>query len=580
MKFRATNKLTQESGMALVLACVLIPVVLGFALFGFFWVQRATEQVYLQTLVDSMAHSAATTLESSKLRFTSAQGVALKMFSESEAVHRYLNGVDPGFSLLSADDVPVWTSNGLTLRIYRGRWLDQNSANPVIADLPKFEPFEADVADSFSINDWQADHPGIPAPMAANAVYVSLEVENANLINNFFGQVVPALRPNLLAVAAATSGEVGLTEAAPFAIPVCALTDAAGEFNPDVACQYDRYFTETDRYCGAEGGNCAVLPGFFSSAVASTVQFDSISTNSDILQAGQVYTCAAGFADLGLPDVADNFGVIGLSQSALADGVPLTEAGIRGRIQQLGGSFPARIGDSFSVLRQGFQQQASDAAIWNLISGQLDRPGYVIATGDFKHTNNLRISVFRGRLSDSVVVKPSGPVLFPKSAFEAGTCNSRIAAATKTSYGGDANCLHTSVTGMGFDQGPTGSPVVRLRVPVIADPANNASSCAGYLGEITDPPVQAGNAYIIIGFIEAVLFDVDIGTPPPDNLGYDNPNLGGPPGPAYFNDRQPWGFSPGGVTRNCNVVRMRTSCESRLLPTRQTGDTRTPKLTE
>ncbi len=126
--------------------------------------------------------------------------------------------------------------------------------------------------------------------------------------------------------------------------------------------------------------------------------------------------------------------------------------------------------------------------------------------------------------------------------------------------------------------GPQTIPRVwRVNIPVIADTrditqataGNPIVSCQGINGGTDEPSINSGGAYNIIGFIEANIFDADIGNAPMQivNIGTSEPECDdlasrfptsawgfqGPPNPAT------------GVVTSCNSVRARLTCKPGLI---------------
>jgi hypothetical protein len=121
-------------------------------------------------------------------------------------------------------------------------------------------------------------------------------------------------------------------------------------------------------------------------------------------------------------------------------------------------------------------------------------------------------------------------------------------------------------------------PVWQVPIPVIASLGDvaagvPAASCTGVLGNLADdPPVRASEKYVIVGFIEAVFYDTDIG-----------PGYAGQPAVPAEGDmdmcgdgllrtalgnprRLPHSFKQN-TGRDCNVVKGITECGAKLLPT-------------
>jgi hypothetical protein len=132
-----------------------------------------------------------------------------------------------------------------------------------VAFEPKFEPF-----DRFDGTNWQteAGNHGTPSFLAANAVYVELSFKNYSPILSL-GVPSAASTITVESIATRLKAAPGLAFcAAPFGIPACSLVNNLGEYQPQSACQFDRFFTEEKRYCTQaqlDANTCNVLPGSF-----------------------------------------------------------------------------------------------------------------------------------------------------------------------------------------------------------------------------------------------------------------------------------------------------------------------------
>lgn len=150
------------------------------------------------------------------------------------------------------------------------------------------------------------------------------------------------------------------------------------------------------------------------------------------------------------------------------------------------------------------------------------------------------------------------------------------------------NCTQTMphvacpATESGVQLTPDQARVWRIKIPIIAEAGSSASAC-----NIEADNAFANNAYLskmrnphtdwrIVGFIESVFFDNDIGKPPPEPPSADK----NPPVCGYDQDFdgdgvsewEPWGFRNNIDRLNpnltpCNMVRGRTSCKPGLVST-------------
>ncbi len=579
------------------MAVVLIPVLLAFVGIGFVWSYRSSVQAELQSRVDAMAHDAATTLNSSLAGFAASQHAALLALNQENFSAKYLNGAELNFAPQAS---PRWQSGDLEVRIYRGRWWGNNNI-PVgslpgeqvttLNQLAMFEPMEIGPdevgfpAGGMTNAEWQLAHPGVPDAVVANAAYVRLELKNKSSISNFLGQLVPSLSLNFTITAVATAGDQGEMSIAPFAIPVCALTDATGSYDPAYQCQFDRYFTGVPAITRAIANK--TLPGFHSSTLAGPAQMTTAhGACTEYMRGGRCTASGYGFAEDGFPDVpgagvADQYGVIGLPETAIGGALALEETSIVNHISA-GNGIPARIGDVFQILPNGFQSPDSDAAIWGMLNGTTSYP-FASQRLSFEDSMNLGMLGLRGRLMDTPTPDPG--TWFKKSIYEAGVCNSKIADFSRYSWQlwGLLPC-YAAPEDTGTHYRPK---VLRMNVPVIADMSSSGGCKSASVAN--DAVIDASKTYRIIGFVAVSLYDLDIGIPPPPpptqlTVWRDGSTrdciVNFKTYPDYSYGKTPWQYDPDrdGTPDNCNLLRARTNCDTSLVPTIQINSQRTPKI--
>jgi hypothetical protein len=109
----------------------------------------------------------------------------------------------------------------------------------------------------------------------------------------------------------------------------------------------------------------------------------------------------------------------------------------------------------------------------------------------------------------------------------------------------------------------------KIKIPVIAEPGTGAAACSGVIPgtSISDPNLAANKNYTIIGFVDLIVYDVDMGEPPPSYPILKVDESGTEPFPEEMRFQEP-----------CNNVRARITCESQFVPSSVPGGYAAPRL--
>lgn len=651
-----------EKGAILIMAAIgliFLLLVVGVASVNFGMVDRSLTE--LQMAADNAATAAASRLCSSKKCYENSRKLAVEVLSN----HTALNSIGGGrmldiSGLTVPDDEFTWSDpvQNINVTIERGVWQGDN-----------FVSFEG---------EWQQQHPGIPAFIAANAVRIQIRRPNTNLLVGPVGGSNFALSAKATAVKGATEP----TQVSPFALPVCALINNHGDYYGEQSgtelCKADRHFTRADRFetisgstAGANRGpafpyepcnrevqkspytykwptwpdgvmgdfplNRQADWGFFYFPNLSNLnkfltdyhfpnQPAGVEDGSSCLLAhgnwspgwgvnGSLY--GADSLDLGMgsngwggrpgfpePDphsssmqFEDVYGVVGLPTEVASGDI---EGDIQAALSNTNDpSWPAAIGQSFTILPGGLSSAATDQALWRaIINSDL---GGMPGDNDTSHprigstpigTFDREKVVFSANLSavnsggdlpeqcpgydESCIMSPYNPPDSPAllqngvewvysgaSRFD-GVCNSKwvnfnnFRITTGVGYWHDEFAMSADeVRTSGLDDN---TPVWHVSIPVVADSSAGAASCFGIDGSASqDPLPNVGNEFIIIGFVEGYIFDTDIGNPQP-HVTFTYPG-------GYTHTLKAYGFMsdvPG--VDSCNDVHSRLACKRWFIP--------------
>lgn len=493
----------------------------------------------LQAAVDAASHAGASKLCSQKHCWAEARLAAAEVLKRHSA-HKNFGVTAPlAFDFDSPDSI---TGNGdqITVTIERGRWVPGAG----------FESFE----------DWEASMPGLMGFAAANAVRVAVAASNLSPVpaGGFFsGSAV------ISASATAAADAVTAVDIPPLAIPICALLSNDGDLNPGQVCTAERLFTKTDRHCGGPG-LCNTIPYFPIEPVgANSRQVAGSFPGGRIyyVDAGTTFTCNLtsrppapivtvdpdddacqffiddryyDFDIYRLEDLFDHFGVIGLPGTAPAD-----ENDIRNALNG-SGTRSSMLGDPFYVLDSGLTDPASKAAVWSQISNR--------GLGDSDGSHPAYSSTSLQEIVEHYVYRASRTLDGPGF----GRCNSE-----RYTYG------HTDPSGK-YIKLMKSTSVWKVRLPIIAD--RHGQTCRNDADQLTETPVSGGSSrpWEIIGFVDALIHDVDIGEPP---------DLYPVRAPAFWDHELnrdwssvPWPTIAPFTDPNCNLIRGKIECGADFLP--------------
>ncbi len=584
---RTENVQHRQAGFVLVVALIIIPIIAAFTGIAFIWGQRSVMNSQLQSAVDYAAHAAAGTLCSRNDCYINSRTVAITMLQNAH-IDFITDEITAAFASDTSASATHWQAGIVSIRILRGRWLEGSflpvPESPPIPEAPLFEPFETETSSSA---DWQAAHTGEPVHVVANSVFVEMRLEGVSALSGVFGSLVPGMSQDFTIRAVGLAGNQGEIGVAPFAIPVCSLIDAAGNYN-NTQCQYDRFITRADRYCTG-GSDCDVVPGFGASII-DPAWYAGLTPSPLAHVSTKHYLIANGFSERVWSQPSDQYAVVGLphTDSLTADEPTIVD------LLNSHEAVPARIGQTYDILFSGLTTVDAATAMTNLLHAVVPSNGFVIRQNlfsSFLNASNMLVGKVLIR-RDEAATAYRGMVSAP-SPFDVGTCNTRFAYLNNRvtrSFG--AETQYERFCNLGLDQpnipAASGFPfeassvgrTIETTVPVIAD--RRGIPCASQAGATRDPVISTAGQYVIVGFIRIVLYDYDINQSPPQPLdrivvsgsGYSGTQMCR----KYVQERTPYQFSPNGVVTRCNLVRMRTACNADLVPTIQIDGNRTPTL--
>lgn len=549
----------------------------------------------LQIAADAAAHAGAAQLCSTQTCWEHARQAAVKTLGQHVVHGRMADKARFSPNLFDAGGSPLgpkWVEGNFEVLVQRGRWWPKAvPAGFGIRTYPargSFEPYDVEA------ESWQALHPGCPDYSAANAVRVKIKRPQMNMFISPYGRRDYSVEAEAIAHADLLRREC----VPPFAIPVCHLVNADGDYDPARACEFDRYFTQSARYCGP-GVDCSVLPGFPWQPTDEPdpwviadpkwcVEYDPAAPNPDKCYDPNL-SCAFRQETPANVSVSDHYGVVGLPVP-LGDPMPEDPEQLISYTLDPANEQPCfwtETGDQFRILEGGLTNEGTGDQIWRQIISGMDPPGARFVHTPYKDTELSHFQV-NHRLSNNRPWCLRGD--YPPPADSSwGMCNSRYFSFNP------ADCVDPTVLncelGTNFlnevwfgpmflilifrdyyttpcftDNSLETRSVWQIRVPVIADYAADGAPCEGRDGAASDPLIDPNRTYIVIGFTTVNIFDVDIGVDPPADPA---------PGDPYYACTQaypvnllgdlrkiPWGFSRG----RCNLVRARSVCDSNFFP--------------
>jgi hypothetical protein len=509
-----------ESGVALILLALAAVALIGLAALALNLSYRNNIVSEVRAAAEAAAHAGASQVCPRHECWNKARVAAIEVLNRASVPTGL--GSRAKFNLDASVDGHSWEVDDVRVTVERGLY------GPGMG----FRSFE----DPFA-----QEHPGVPVHAASNAISVGIEVRSVPTFMSLFGKVSYGVTQR----ATASARSLQPTTVAPFALSVCSLMDSSGNLQTDTICKGDRFFTSVWGACPPDGGSsaCSYRPGVQYAPAA----WGHVATAREkcFWSEAPVYS-----------DLRDYFGVVGLANVESVE-----ESMIR---DDLTGSVPflASVGDRFRVLDQGLEDSATDAAVWNAISNV-----------DFSGGDHMR-------LADSQLpeILPLGQVYYNRgnvdlgewwacyhSRFEddgspdgwsdgvQGMCNSHRL------YWGKAHMPSPSTLTQCVLGPPVGIPpqdvaVWQIKIPVIADFARAAPPCAGVNQAVSDPAVNPGGENYVIGFVDVIIFDSDIGADPPPLEG-----------PDWCGDQNPFPGFPWGYQYRCNMVRARVLCGTNFL---------------
>ena len=549
-----------EEGISILLLMLLIPTILGFMVILFNVANISLTRAQLRVAADAAAHAGAANICSRSVCWERSRISAIEILNLYHVQNNM--GQPSDIQIDPSATGPTYTYGNLSVTIERGFW-SAGTAGP-----GTFTSFEN--AGTF---------PGVPKFAAFNAIRVSLTRSNILLL---LRSILPAAANWAGASESiAIASEVRVVNTAPFAIPICTLIDAAGEFDPAAACYGERLFTGADHYCPAGSPNCGVIPGFAWEPI--TPEARGIEDCNVPPLPNPVFACAFRYdtkCDFNSPHyqaIADHYGVVGVAGS----GTIPTEQDVEDVIRTPAGTSVSAIGMPFSILAGGLTSvQSSDAIKWQMFSntGNAAHPRYRDTPLRYIESNASYRYPYRFTLPNI----SQNPVLaaaticsnMPGLQDNNGVCNSN-----RRNFGGHTllqvgtTTLPTAFSLISLLPGPfllaslniqahkdvdaANAPVWSELLPVIADFGDSGQLCQGVSGAAAEGEIAIGSGHDwrIVGYIRGDIFDFDIGSPPPtvDLLGFKN---GINPGTYKLS------FDHG----NCNMVRSKVRCGGDLVP--------------
>ncbi len=622
------SKRVSEQGAVAYFVALFLVIIVGSLSFSLNVSSSRSLKSNLQNTVDTAAQLAASTLCSTRACYDDSLEIALNVVKENfsdglAATNLTFNNPDELY--WKNDDAEViirrgrwWNTSTPYTEELDDVFIHQESKhhNFIFEDLDR----QLDNGES-----WKSVHSETPPFLVANAIYVSITYNYQNSFFNLFKISKTPIKVRTYALAGDVAEEQCI---APFAIPICNLVSDSGELFKDRACKIERYFTESKRYC-TEGTDCDVLPGtlyvpfpsedklpyepvfMVNKALSHYHAYRETETNPGDIGGESYYRGTCDFNTLSLPgiSVSDHYGVTGLSVASFDDTTGnLPESEIRQAIAE--GCRTAKIGDPFQLRPEGLTEFDTQITVWQQIINQL--PVDSSKADDIKHPafstefdrsifniflpkdENHFQSVEHETLANLAACSGSGA---PSERY--GLCNSQrfyyntecfekrnipdnqlsrdlytpdilpcpITSSPPTLNAGDNRLTWDLVD---FYQN---SKVWKVAVPIISTLEGVDRYCSGIASDTglltpTDPLISRSLNYYIVGFVDMIFYDADVGMPPPERLSQipSYPALDLEWEDQWSEDDEPWGFIGG---TGCNNVKGMIDCNQGLLSTPQ-----------
>lgn len=355
-------RLTAEDGISLVLLLILLPLLILFLAFVLFTGHTTLVRTELQSAADSAAHAGATILCSKRECYQAARDTAAWTISKQIAHGKPDSDPNLVFSYNPADAGPTWTGGDLEVTIERGRWSPDNG-------FYSLEGWDDNTSPNYS--------PGMVGYVTANALKVTIRRTGVTASTS----AALYRSANVSATATAVNDTPQKICVAPFAIPLCAVINSNGNYDPDKIDNNTRYFTAVSRHCPPGDKFCNNVPAF---PIEPTTESDVL---REYLPVTPVPNVPADFTNVNKMRVFldkrpgfntdrytsnpfDNYGVIGFPGNR---GTEVKEDQIRQELDRDGerGCYPSHVGQLFQILPAGLKEKETNEAMWRRITGNI-----------------------------------------------------------------------------------------------------------------------------------------------------------------------------------------------------------------
>lgn len=427
-----------EKGSILIWFAVLIPILLVLAGYSYFNNQVSLASAKLQAAADAAVVSASSRLCSSNKCYEESWDSAFATIKQN--LSSYIPGLkDVDFRaeynkfIQNDPDNPskyseISESNeGFTEYIARWHFPDINFTAEINRTFAFYDDSGSIISESLE-GLWQKDNPGVAKYVIANSVEINLKARpNLGFIDGIYN-----LQDNFGIVSKSSLARVEPVArdvpVAPFALPICALTEAVLDVgqnvisseiqDPATLCMADRIFANSKRYCSDSDPNCEIVPGFIWDPAEVAILDE---TNNKIWNSPRFSERSNHFGVVGVPEKY----IKNLDVLADPDGA---EASLR-LLLESGGSILASIGHKFKILPDSFRDPLTEDALWNKIlvnyvGADTDTNPAFTSTElqdydwNFKRTSNVKLPQMEGTMDD--ILNSAG-----QWTPDHGTCNSR-----------------------------------------------------------------------------------------------------------------------------------------------------------